>query len=214
MRIERLAEALADRKGAWGEGAVRLRRRPLPDHRVRRAAEAAPATAAADRRRWRWAEGAAPRRDARPTSSASTRSSAPVRSAPRRRATRSATRPGARSSGSAKGAGERFDDLELQIRYFVAAITDDAQALAEAMAPGVRRVDPSEALTSGGVLAGSVDEVCDTLVRRREEWGVSYVVFGDDTVRAVRPGRGPPRRHLSPTASALSSSPTRTWLSW
>jgi probable F420-dependent oxidoreductase len=85
-----------------------------------------------------------------------------------------------------EGAGERFENLELQIRYFVASITDDAQALAEAMAPAFG-VDPSEALSSGGVLAGSVDEVCDTLVARREEWGVSYVVFGDDQYEEFAP---------------------------
>jgi probable F420-dependent oxidoreductase len=85
-----------------------------------------------------------------------------------------------------EGAGDRFDDLELQIRYFVASITDDAQALAEAMAPAFG-VDPSEALSSGGVLAGTVDEVCDTLVARREEWGVSYVVLGDDNYEEFAP---------------------------
>ena len=85
-----------------------------------------------------------------------------------------------------EGAGERFDELELQIRYFVASITDDAQALAEAMAPAFG-VDPAEALSSGGVLAGTVDEVCETLVARREEWGVSYVVFGDDQYEEFAP---------------------------
>ena len=85
-----------------------------------------------------------------------------------------------------EGAGDRFDELELQIRYFVASITDDAQALAEAMAPAFG-VDPSEALDSGGVLAGSVDQVCDTLVARREQWGVSYVVFGDDQYEEFAP---------------------------
>jgi probable F420-dependent oxidoreductase len=85
-----------------------------------------------------------------------------------------------------EGAGARFDEVELQIRYFVAAITDDARALAEAMAPGFG-VTPDEALASGAVLAGSVDEVCDTLVRRREEWGVSYVVFGDDQYEQFAP---------------------------
>lgn len=84
------------------------------------------------------------------------------------------------------GAGERFDHLELQIRYFVTAITDDARGLAEAMAPGFG-VSADEALTSGAVLAGSVDEVCDTLVRRREEWGVSYVVVGDDQYEQFAP---------------------------
>jgi probable F420-dependent oxidoreductase len=85
-----------------------------------------------------------------------------------------------------EGAGERFDQLELQIRYFVAAVTDDARALAEAMAPGFG-VSADEALSSGAVLAGTVDEVCDTLVRRREEWGVSYVVFGDDQYEQFAP---------------------------
>ncbi|HEU5309355.1 MAG TPA: TIGR03621 family F420-dependent LLM class oxidoreductase [Acidimicrobiia bacterium] len=85
-----------------------------------------------------------------------------------------------------EGAGERFDDLELQVRYFVAAITDDARGLAEAMAPGFG-VSPDEALGSGAVLAGTVDEVCDTLVARREEWGVSYVVFGDDQYEQFAP---------------------------
>jgi probable F420-dependent oxidoreductase len=84
------------------------------------------------------------------------------------------------------GAGDRFDDLELQIRYFVAAITDDVRGLAEALAPGFG-VTPDEALSSGSVLAGSVDEVCDTLVARREEWGVSYVVFGDDQYEQFAP---------------------------
>ena len=85
-----------------------------------------------------------------------------------------------------EGAGERFDDLELQIRYFVASITDDAQGLAEAMAPAFG-VEPAEALSSGAVLAGTVDEVCDTLLARREEWGVSYVVLGDDTYEEFAP---------------------------
>ncbi len=84
------------------------------------------------------------------------------------------------------GAGDRFDELELQIRYFVAAVTDDARGLAEAMAPGFG-VSADEALSSGAVLAGTVDEVCDTLVARREEWGVSYVVFGDDQYEQFAP---------------------------
>jgi probable F420-dependent oxidoreductase len=85
-----------------------------------------------------------------------------------------------------EGAGERFAALELQIRYFVAAITDDRQALAEALAPGFG-VPPDQALSSGTALVGTVDEVCDTLLARREEWGVSYVVLGDDTYEAFAP---------------------------
>ena len=84
------------------------------------------------------------------------------------------------------GAGDRFDEIELQIRYFMAAITDDARGFAEMLAPGFG-VDPDEALGSGTVLVGTVDEVCDTLVRATRNWGVSYVVVGDDLFEAFAP---------------------------
>jgi alkanesulfonate monooxygenase SsuD/methylene tetrahydromethanopterin reductase-like flavin-dependent oxidoreductase (luciferase family) len=84
------------------------------------------------------------------------------------------------------GAGDRFDEIELQIRYFMAAITDDARGFAEVLAPGFG-IDTDEALESGSVLVGTVDEVCDILVRRREEWGVSYIVVGDDLLEAFAP---------------------------
>ena len=48
-------------------------------------------------------------------------------------------------------------------------------------------VSPDEALGSGAVLVGTVDQVCDTLLARREEWGVSYVVLGDDTYEEFAP---------------------------
>jgi len=85
-----------------------------------------------------------------------------------------------------EGAGERFDDIELQIRYFVAAITDDARGTAEAIASGFG-MDADAVIESGTVLVGTVDEVCDTLVARRGRWGVSYVVVGDDQFEAFAP---------------------------
>ena len=53
--------------------------------------------------------------------------------------------PSRRSQWIREGAGTRFDDLELQIRYFVASITDDAMGLAEALAPAFD-VEPGDAL--------------------------------------------------------------------
>jgi probable F420-dependent oxidoreductase len=85
-----------------------------------------------------------------------------------------------------EGAGERFDDIELQIRYFLAAITDDAPGLAGSLAPGFG-LTAEEALDSAIAMIGTVDEVCDKLVARREEWGVSYVVFGDENFEAFAP---------------------------
>jgi len=86
----------------------------------------------------------------------------------------------------AEGAGDRFGDLELQIRYFFAAIHDNALELAQAVAPGFG-ITPEEAIDSAVALVGTVDEVCDRLGQRREEWGVSYVVLGDDTFEDFAP---------------------------
>jgi probable F420-dependent oxidoreductase len=85
-----------------------------------------------------------------------------------------------------EAAGDRFDDLELQIRYFFAAISDDRRGLAEAAAPAFG-ISAEEALESGVALVGTVDECCDLLVQRREEWGVSYVAFGDNEYEVFAP---------------------------
>jgi probable F420-dependent oxidoreductase len=83
-------------------------------------------------------------------------------------------------------AGDRFDDIELQIRYFFAAISDDRRGLAEAAAPAFG-ISADEALESGVALVGTVDECCELLVRRREEWGVSYIALGDNEYEAFAP---------------------------
>ncbi|MBM3672218.1 MAG: TIGR03621 family F420-dependent LLM class oxidoreductase [Actinobacteria bacterium] len=85
-----------------------------------------------------------------------------------------------------EGAGKRFKDIELQIRYFLASITDDALGFAGAVAAGFG-MSGEDALESGVALVGTVDECIDTLKRRRDEWGVSYAVLGDDTYEAFAP---------------------------
>lgn len=78
-----------------------------------------------------------------------------------------------------EAAGDR--DVELQIRYFFSMVSDNAANsrlagyLSAKFGIGVK-----EGMASGTVLMGSVDEVCDALQRRREEWGVSYIVIGAD----------------------------------
>lgn len=74
-----------------------------------------------------------------------------------------------------EGAGERFGDVELQVMCSV-AITDNPRAAAEALATRIgRSVD--DAMTSAMALIGSVDEVCEILQQRREQWGISYIVI-------------------------------------
>jgi probable F420-dependent oxidoreductase len=78
-------------------------------------------------------------------------------------------------------AGARYADIEIQIRFFVAAITDDRAGMAQSIAP-MFGVDPEAALESGASLVGSENEVIEQLQRRREEWDLSYVVLGNDNV--------------------------------
>jgi probable F420-dependent oxidoreductase len=85
-----------------------------------------------------------------------------------------------------QGAGDRFDDLELQIRYFVASITDDPHGLADAIAPGFG-ITGDEALASGLALVGTVDACIEMLQERRERWGVSYISFGQDNFETFAP---------------------------
>ncbi|MEZ5169450.1 MAG: TIGR03621 family F420-dependent LLM class oxidoreductase [Acidimicrobiia bacterium] len=85
-------------------------------------------------------------------------------------------------------AGDRFDDIELQVRYFLAAVTDDARGYAEAIAAGFGvDIDPETALASSLALVGSVDEIVDRCYERREEWGFSYIVVGGDEIESFAP---------------------------
>jgi probable F420-dependent oxidoreductase len=84
------------------------------------------------------------------------------------------------------GAGDRFDDIELEIgAYFVAVSEDPAEAL-QSMA---RRFGvTSEALAEHPhALIGSVAEVCDSLEQRRSELGVSYVNVAQRSMGAFAP---------------------------
>lgn len=83
-------------------------------------------------------------------------------------------------------AGDRWDDLEIQMRFFICKITDDRMGLANAIAP-MFGVEPEATLDSGAVLVGSEQEVVDQLHARRERWGLSYVVVGDENVDEFAP---------------------------
>jgi probable F420-dependent oxidoreductase len=72
-----------------------------------------------------------------------------------------------------EAAGPRFDELELNALIGFVLITEDATAIAEAMAPAFG-IEPAEALHVPGVLLGTLDEMVDELQWRRHEYGISY----------------------------------------
>ena len=83
-------------------------------------------------------------------------------------------------------AGDRFDEIELQVRIHVAAQTDDPAGMAEVMAPALG-IEPADALASPHALVGSVPAMIETLQARRERWGISYLGLGVDAMEAMAP---------------------------
>jgi probable F420-dependent oxidoreductase len=83
-------------------------------------------------------------------------------------------------------AGTRFDDIELSVTVFMAAITDDRRQLAETVA-GMFGQPPEMVLESPHFLAGSEDQIIEDLERRRELYGFSYIAFGGGSHEAMLP---------------------------
>jgi probable F420-dependent oxidoreductase len=72
-------------------------------------------------------------------------------------------------------AGARFDDIELQCLTFMVQFTDDSASAYANLAP-LFGLTPDEAADVPVALAGTPAEMAETLRRRREEFGLSYVV--------------------------------------
>ena len=85
-----------------------------------------------------------------------------------------------------EAAGDRIDDIELNIRVFFVCVTEDAATVIDNMAAWVK-VEPAVIAASPFALVGTVNEIAETLLRRREELGFSYVIVGPDDVEAFAP---------------------------
>ncbi|MFK7918892.1 MAG: TIGR03621 family F420-dependent LLM class oxidoreductase [Ilumatobacter sp.] len=77
---------------------------------------------------------------------------------------------------AARAAG-RLEHIEMNVRTFYVSVTNDRDAQVSAMASmiGVEEQMISE---SPFALIGSVDQIVDDLIARREEFGFSYVIVG------------------------------------
>jgi probable F420-dependent oxidoreductase len=84
-----------------------------------------------------------------------------------------------------EGAGDRFDDLELNAWLAVAELTED-QGLIELYAGGFGTT-PDELRRSPLALVGAQSEIRDILTERRDRWGYSYHVIPGDKAHAFAP---------------------------
>ena len=86
-----------------------------------------------------------------------------------------------------EGAGDRFDEIELNVLVFAATVTDDATGFADMMAP-MFGVDGDTMLQSPAVIAGTHQGIAEQLEARRERWGLSYhVINGPDSLEQMTP---------------------------
>jgi probable F420-dependent oxidoreductase len=83
-------------------------------------------------------------------------------------------------------AGDRLGDIELNIRAFFVSVTEDAATVVDNMAAWVK-VEPSLIAASPFALIGTVNEITETLLRRREELSFSYVIVGPGEVDSFAP---------------------------
>ena len=85
-----------------------------------------------------------------------------------------------------EAAGDRYDDLELNMLQFAGIVTDDRKGTAEMMAP-LFGLPPEEVETYPHACIGTVAQICEDLQARRERWDVSYFVFQGDTMEPMAP---------------------------
>lgn len=85
-----------------------------------------------------------------------------------------------------EAAGDRFDDLELTIMVTDVVVTDDRRAAADLLAAGLG-VSGDDVLESPHLLIGTINEMVETLQRRREVFGISYYVVVEGNMEKLAP---------------------------
>lgn len=77
------------------------------------------------------------------------------------------------------GAGARFDAIELEIGAYSTVVTDHPLPTAQAIGDALG-MSAEDILAHPHCLIGSVDFICEELLRRRETYGISYIAVLDD----------------------------------
>jgi probable F420-dependent oxidoreductase len=85
-----------------------------------------------------------------------------------------------------EGAGERFEQLEIEIGAYFTFVMDDPSEPLAGMAQAFGYSE-DEMRHHPHALFGSVDTVCEELERRREMFGISYFTVGDTAMEAFAP---------------------------
>ena len=83
-------------------------------------------------------------------------------------------------------AGDRFDSLDLQILTFLVMVVPNREETLAQAAPMFGL--PPEILGQIPIgMVGTVDEICEQLIARRDRWGFNYVVIHEGEIEAFAP---------------------------
>ncbi len=85
-----------------------------------------------------------------------------------------------------EAAGDRFDSLELQCLTFLVQIVPDRDDAIERLS-SMMGVSPEQIGGTPIALIGTIEQIIETLVERRERWGFSYVVVHEAEMEAFAP---------------------------
>lgn len=77
------------------------------------------------------------------------------------------------------GAGERFDQIELNALVQIVQITDDRGAAIDSICKRVEGLTPTDVEAIPYVLVGTMDEIIEQVYSCRARWGISYFAVRD-----------------------------------
>jgi probable F420-dependent oxidoreductase len=85
-----------------------------------------------------------------------------------------------------EAAGDRFGELELQCWTVAVSVVPDAQEVVDNLAPAFG-LTPEQLRAAPIALIGSTGEIAETLRKRREDYGFSYIVVHEGEMDALAP---------------------------
>ncbi len=85
-----------------------------------------------------------------------------------------------------QAAGERFNQLELNVILYEVIITEDRRHIARQLAERFKTAD-EHVLTIPHCLIGTLDQISEDVQRRREQYGISYIAVFDEYSEAFAP---------------------------
>ena len=85
-----------------------------------------------------------------------------------------------------KAAGERFSELELNTLVFTVVVTDNRQQASEQLSHRFQ-MTAEQVLEMPHCLVGTIDQITEDLLYRREKYGISYISIFDESMEPFAP---------------------------